>query len=107
VGTEQLGITGEEGLLSSSTSRHPRNNWHGEYVILTLVEKAADAVLSQRRASSSGQADSLYTFEGFRKAFSFSADNSERLMGEMDARVLLKYLERDKGVVVADKGVRI
>lgn len=74
----------------------------GEYVLLKLVERAADAV----DASSGGLclADRLYTVATFRKAF-----GSKVLPGislsETDTRVLLRYLERDRRILVQDKDV--
>ena len=74
----------------------------GEHVLLKLVERAADAV----DASLGGLclADRLYTVATFRKAF-----GSRLLPGvslsETDIRVLLRYLERDRRVLVQDEDV--
>lgn len=106
---EQLGIAGEEGLLSSSTSRRSTTAWHGDYVLVHLVEKATDVILAKRRASSVLATETLYTFEGFRKAFCLSDDDTtvDAMLGELDAKMILRYLERDKGLVTVDNGVRI
>lgn len=75
----------------------------GEYVLLGLVERAADVV----EASSGGLclADRLYTVTTFRKAFGSKVLPGVSL-SETDTRVLLKYLERDRSVLVQDKDVR-
>lgn len=74
----------------------------GEYVLLGLVERAADAV----EASSGGLclADKLYTVTTFRKAFGPNVLPGVSL-SDTDTRVLLKYLERDRRVLVQDKDV--
>ncbi|KAI9570451.1 Snf7-domain-containing protein [Boletus coccyginus] len=74
----------------------------GEYVLLRLVERAADVV----EASSGGLclADRLYTITTFRKAFGSKVLPGVSL-SETDTRVLLKYLERDRSVLVQDKDV--
>lgn len=75
----------------------------GEYVLLRLVERAADVV----DASLGGLclADRLYTVPSFRKAFGSSLLPGVSL-SETDIRVLLRYLERDRRVLVQDKDVR-
>lgn len=76
----------------------------GEYVFLQLVEQAADAV----EASSGGLclADRLYTVATFRKTFGTKVVPGVSL-SETDTRVLLRYLERDRMVLVQDKDVRL
>ncbi|KAF8557312.1 hypothetical protein OG21DRAFT_1435544 [Imleria badia] len=74
----------------------------GEYVLLGLVERAADAV----DASLGGLclADRLYTVTSFRKAFGSKVLPGVSL-SETDTRVLLRYLERDRKVLMQDKDV--
>lgn len=102
---EQLGVTGEDGILGSgqlSTS----TSWYGDYVVLALVERAAENVISQRRkvTGGAGPGECLFSLDGFRKSFAFCV-GSGPVMSDMDAKVLLKYLERDKGVLVVEKNV--
>ncbi|KAI6005672.1 hypothetical protein EDD15DRAFT_2426179 [Pisolithus albus] len=92
-------------LVKSEDSYSEAEMWkrvQGDYVMLKLVERAADVVDSFRGGMS--LADSLYTVESFRKEF-----GSKVLPGvtisEMDTEVLLKYLERDRQILVRDKDV--
>lgn len=102
---EQIGIVGEEGLLSSATrNSHKDTGWWGDYVFVSLVERAGEAVLDKQRATPGGPGDVLYTWDNFRETFS-SAVGEEALLWEMDAKVLVKYLERDQGVLVVDQDV--
>ncbi|KAF7323139.1 hypothetical protein HMN09_00094200 [Mycena chlorophos] len=90
---EQLGVVGED---TSSSSRD--NSWWGEYVFLSLVEQAADAVLAQQAENVGAPADALYSHEGFKKTF---VPN----MSEADMKILLKFLQRDRGAIVVDGDV--
>lgn len=92
-------------LVKSEDSYSEAEMWkrvQGDYVLLKLVERAADVVDSFRGGMS--LADSLYTTGSFRKEF-----GSKVLPGvtasEMDIEVLLKYLERDRPILVRDKDV--
>jgi charged multivesicular body protein 7 len=99
---EQLGIVGDEGLLGSSTSgSHKDTGWWGDYVVVSLLEKAADEVLRIQREKAGGAGDRLYTFEGFRRAFG-SVQATETPLTEGDAKVLLRFLERDRKTIVFD-----
>ncbi|KAG8217873.1 Snf7-domain-containing protein [Butyriboletus roseoflavus] len=94
---EQLDIVRSEDAYSEAEM------WkrvEGEYVLLKLVEHAADAV----DACSGGLclADRLYTVATFRKAFGSKVLPGVSL-SETDTRVLLRYLERDRRIVVQDK----
>ena len=78
----------------------------GQYVVLGLVERAADAIVRIREAKRGiGAADGLFNFEGFRKEFGDKV-NAGNVLSEGDVKVLLKFLERDRKVVVVDKEVR-
>ena len=78
----------------------------GQYVVLGLVERAAHAVVRIREAKRGiGAADGLFNFEGFRKEFGDKV-NAENILSEGDVRVLVKFLERDRKVVIVDKEVR-
>lgn len=98
---EQTGIVGDEGTQSRNET-----NWWGEYVVVELVEKAADGVLSLQQERMRGSADALYTWEEFRRTFSSVFGSSHELLNETDARVILKYLERERQQVVLSNEVR-
>ncbi|KAJ3744830.1 Snf7-domain-containing protein [Lentinula detonsa] len=115
---EQVGVVGEDSLastvsstLSSFGSAPSKVNmrWYGDYVLLDLVEHAGEAILESQRIKSAGPADALYTFDSFRKAFAeclVGSDTADPVsMNELDMKVILRYLERDKGVVVVDDGI--
>ena len=105
---EQMGIVGEEGLLSSQSGRdhHKGTAWHGDYVIVSLVVKAAEAILDTQRERMGGPADRLYSLESFRRTFATALGSPEgAVMEEQDAKVLLRFLERDRGLLVYDKEV--
>lgn len=77
----------------------------GDYVVLSLLEKAADIILQKQHAKSGvSLADSLYNFETFRKEFSHDSLDGVTL-SDTDMKVVLKYLERDKKAVVVRDGV--
>lgn len=112
---EQMGIVGEEGILGSLANSVPEvgrgrlqqrdTNWWGDYVLVSLVEKAAVGVMErQERRGRGSRTDALYSIEEFRKVFGGVAGGDE-ILGEMDANILVKYLERDKDVLVVDKEV--
>ncbi|KIJ16763.1 hypothetical protein PAXINDRAFT_75026 [Paxillus involutus ATCC 200175] len=74
----------------------------GEHILLKLVERAADAVES----SCGGMclADKLHTVASFRREFGSKALPGGSL-SETDTKVLLRYLERDRKVIIQDKDV--
>lgn len=115
---EHMGIVGDEGILNSLTGStgsgsggrrgHERDTtWWGDYVILSLVEKAADEVVERHERRGNGsKADNLYSFDEFRKAFGGVAGGREdEILRELDVNVLLKYLERDRRIIVVDQEV--
>ncbi|KAF9246142.1 Snf7-domain-containing protein [Melanogaster broomeanus] len=92
-------------IVRSEDSYSEAEMWkriEGEYVLLKLVERAADAVES----SCGGMclADRLYTVASFRKEFGSKALPGVSL-SETDTKVLLRYLERDRNVIVQDQEV--
>lgn len=103
---EQVGIVGGEGILTSN-SQAKETVWWGDYVFLPLVERAAEAVMTLQAMRTTGPADALYTFEGFRRSFGSIFGESNQQMTEMDARVLVKYLERERRVLVVGEQVII
>jgi charged multivesicular body protein 7 len=99
---EQLGIVGDEGILGSSGSAsHKATRWWGDYVVVSILERAVDEVLRMQRGKAGGAGDSLFTFEGFRNAFGIVL-SAETSMTEGDAKVLLRFLERDRKAIVFD-----
>jgi len=95
---EQMGIVSEEIEPSSK-----EKEWWGEYVVHALVEQAADEVELKQRAKCGGVGDDLYSLDGFRKEFEGVMNGI--VLSETDMKVLLRYLERDRGVVVLDREV--
>ncbi|KAF5365191.1 hypothetical protein D9758_005328 [Tetrapyrgos nigripes] len=115
---EQVGVVGEDSIASSisstfsSSSRSSRADisWFGDYVFLKLVEQTAEAIIEKQASKAVGPSDGLYTFDGFKKDFSDCLGPSQAadegsdyaLMSDVDMKVLLRYLERDKEAVVTD-----
>jgi charged multivesicular body protein 7 len=62
-------------------------------------------VLASQRARDVGIADTLYTYDSFRATFATSALPGVTL-SDKDLRVLIKFLERDKRVVITEREVR-
>jgi charged multivesicular body protein 7 len=97
---EQLGIVGED----SGTGGTKESEWSGEYVVLRLVERAADAVIARQRGKAGAPGDCLYSLEGFRREF------AEVVGGELsvvDTKVLVRFLERDRKIIVVNTNVRV
>ncbi|THH17529.1 hypothetical protein EW146_g3303 [Bondarzewia mesenterica] len=103
---QQLNIVGtDEGGHEGDAERWKRVK--GDYVVLGLAERAAEAVLEKQRTRTSvslSLADTLYTFDSFRAEFADST-LEEVTLSDTDLRVLIKFLERDKRVVIVDKEV--
>ncbi|KAI0293055.1 hypothetical protein BC826DRAFT_396972 [Russula brevipes] len=76
----------------------------GDYVLVCVVERAADSVLASQRARHIGLADTLYNFDSFRATFAASALPGVTL-SDRDLRVLIKFLERDRRVVITENEV--
>jgi charged multivesicular body protein 7 len=97
---EALGLVGEE---TEDTRR-----WWGDYVVVSLVQQAANATLErQRKKPTPGPSGSLYTFESFRNEFSACLSPQEDfIMSDLDGKVLIRYLERDAKAIVVDNEVR-
>jgi charged multivesicular body protein 7 len=82
---------------------------HVSLRVLTCLQRLADAIIAaQDEKSSLTLSDSLYTIESFKKyAESCSATlNGRKNLSETDAKVLIKYLTRDRRVVVVQGDVR-
>lgn len=96
---------GQDGIFSTGDDT-ARNKWQGDYVVLQLLERAADNVVAAYESKASGPGDALYTVDMFREEFASCLglpDNAS--MSRLDADVLLKYLERDRNNVVCEKEV--
>ncbi|TFK42436.1 Snf7-domain-containing protein [Crucibulum laeve] len=102
---EQAGVVGEDGLFGSSSSNHKNNSWWGDYVFVILLEKAADAVMEIHQNRLAGPGDALYSLDSFRKTFASCVGGSRPVLSKMDAQVLIKYLGRDRGVLVVDSDI--
>lgn len=94
-------------LVKSEDSYTESEMWKrvtGEYVFLALVERAADAVGRVREGSGGSHAEDLFDFDGFRKEFGGKV-HPGGVLSEVDIKVLVKFLERDRHMVVVDKEV--
>ncbi|KAJ7219458.1 Snf7-domain-containing protein [Mycena pura] len=102
---EQLGVVGEDSFIynTSVTSKNPA--WWGEYVILPLVEAAADIVLAKQADKLGGPSDALYSFDAFKKTFSDVFSGGADTLSDVDATILLRFLQRDRRAVIVDKEV--
>ncbi|KAJ7120503.1 Snf7-domain-containing protein [Mycena crocata] len=100
---EQLGVVGEEGIISGSRLSEKDTTWWGDYVVLSLVEEAANDVLMEQSLKVGGPSDALYSFESFRKGFSSVLSGNTDTLPDGDAKILLSFLERDRRAVVVDK----
>jgi charged multivesicular body protein 7 len=78
----------------------------GDYVFMDLVEQAADSVIARQVDVGVSLASALYTFDSFREAFAANA-LPDVVLSDVDVRVLIKYLQRDKCVLITDKDVSI
>ncbi|KAI0064539.1 hypothetical protein BV25DRAFT_1881811 [Artomyces pyxidatus] len=100
---QQLSIVeSDEGGHEGDAERWKRVK--GDYVVLDLVERAAEHVLAKQRSQAASLADTLYNFDAFRTEFADSA-LPDVVLSDVDLRVLVKYLERDKRVIVSEKEV--
>ena len=79
----------------------------GKYVVLTNVEKVADVIAEALRQNvTSSPADSLYSFESFRRRFNhIGAALEDTALSDTDLRVLLKFLDRDRKIIVTEGDV--
>jgi charged multivesicular body protein 7 len=99
---QQLGLVGEDGGSKIATETMA---WSEEHVVLALVEKAADAIISRQKSHLRGPGDAVYSIDGFREEFAHVLGDKE--LCEQDLRVLLRFLERDREVLVVDEDVGI
>jgi charged multivesicular body protein 7 len=102
---QQLSIVGSDDAGGSESDAQRWKKVKGDYVVVSLLEQAAAAVLHQQESKSS-LADSLYDFDGFKKEFGTCAFEGLEL-SNLDVKVLVKFLERDRQAIVVQRGVRI
>lgn len=77
----------------------------GDYVMIPLLEQAADAIIEYYHSQPClSLADSLYDIDSFREKFASHAFPDVTL-STSDIKVLVKYLERDRQVIVTAKDV--
>ncbi|KIY72107.1 hypothetical protein CYLTODRAFT_344696 [Cylindrobasidium torrendii FP15055 ss-10] len=102
---EQMNIVGQDGIFGGGDASSS-TKWHGDYAVIHLIERAAEKVIEAQEDKSTGPADALYTLDSFRKEFASSVGLTDGTpMSLRDADVLLKFMERDKQVVVRQKNV--
>ena len=99
---EQLGIVGEDGLLTPRARGN--EEWWGDYVFLPLLERAADALITKQQSRATSVADHLYDLPSFRKEFGSAL--SQDVLSSEGASILLKFLERDRHIIVVEQQVQ-
>ena len=95
-------------LIGPEEEEEDSERWNyvkGDYVLVGVVARAADAVLALQRGRAMSPADTLYNFDSFCTTFASSALPGVTL-SDKDLRVLVKYLERDRRAVITEKKVR-
>lgn len=102
---EQLDIVRSE---DSYTEPETWKKIEGDYVMLGLVVEAADTLDILRDGTGLSPADNLYTLEGFRREFGAKVLRGV-VLSELDTKVLIKFLERERRVVIqnGDVGVSV
>ncbi|KAH9854222.1 hypothetical protein C2E23DRAFT_754053 [Lenzites betulinus] len=102
----QLGIVDNHANAFGDSSTAERwKKVKGDYVAIKLLEQAAERILERQRQKDVGNlADSLYNAESFREEFA-SCAFEDALLSELDVKVLLKFLERDRHSIVIIKFV--
>ncbi|EPS98528.1 hypothetical protein FOMPIDRAFT_1051374 [Fomitopsis schrenkii] len=98
-------VSADEPILGDISYGEKWKRVKGDYVVVSLLERAADSVIARQRSKGGlSLADALYNLESFREEFAAHAlDNV--VLSELDIRVLVRYLERDRKVVVTQGGV--
>ncbi|GJE87008.1 Snf7-domain-containing protein [Phanerochaete sordida] len=97
---QQAGVVASDESFGAAGDAERWRRAKGDYVVVDLVERAADAVVAGQEARGGvNVADAVYSFEGFKKTFASEAIEGVTL-SDLDLKVLLKYLERDKKVIV-------
>lgn len=104
---QQLSIVEYEHAGGHGGDTERWNKIRGDYVVLSLVEKAAEIVVRKQQAKVGGTlADSLYNFDTFKEEFAYDSIDGVTL-SDADMKVLLEYLERDKKAVTVQQEVSL
>lgn len=102
---QQLNIVGSNDAAGYESDAQRWKKVGGDYVVITLVEKAAHAVLEQQQDKAGmSLAASLYSFNSFKREFGACGAGGAPL-SDLDIRILVKFLERDKQAVVVQGDV--
>ncbi|KZT09530.1 uncharacterized protein LAESUDRAFT_646919 [Laetiporus sulphureus 93-53] len=103
---QQLNIMNAEDNTLGHTSYNERwKKVRGDYVVLSLLERAADNVIQrQRRKSDVSLVSSLYNMDSFRREFAGHALEGV-VLSDLDLKVLVRYLERDRSIILVQKEV--
>jgi charged multivesicular body protein 7 len=97
---EQMNIVASDEQLSEN------DLWKrvsGDYVLLSAVEAKAELVLEKQRSKPAlNIADNLYDIQLFKREF-FASES----ISDLDCRVLLRFLQRDKSAIDMEENVRL
>lgn len=97
---QQLSIVSSDDAGGSESDAERWKRLKGDYVVVNLLEQAADAVVRKHEAKAGvSLADSLYNFDSFKRTFGTCAFDAKEL-STLDIKVLVKFLERDRQTVV-------
>lgn len=104
---QQLSVVPDETAGGHESDSDRWSKVKGDYVLRTLLEKGGDRILNRQRLSPGiSLADSLYSFDSFKRQFaSCAVDNG--VLSDLDLKVILKYLERDRRAIVVQGDVCI
>ena len=98
-------VSADETVLGDISYAEKWKRVKGDYIIVSLLERAADSVVARQRSRGGlSLADTLYNMESFRDEFAAHALD-DAVLSELDIRVLLRYLERDRKAIVTRGGV--
>ncbi|KZT70129.1 hypothetical protein DAEQUDRAFT_668334 [Daedalea quercina L-15889] len=103
---KQLSIVGSDDNALGDISYGERwKRMKGDYVLMSFIERAADNVIARQRDKGAlSLADSLHSMESFQREFGPHALD-DVVLSELDIRVLVRYLERDRKALVIKEGV--
>ncbi|KAI0928405.1 hypothetical protein AcW1_005659 [Taiwanofungus camphoratus] len=97
-------VSSEDNAFGHASDGERWNKVKGDYVVLSLLETAAENVIQKRRDKAGvSLADSLHNMESFRNEFACHALEGA-VLSDLDLKVLVRYLERDKKVLVTQQG---
>ncbi|KAJ7650488.1 hypothetical protein FB45DRAFT_731124 [Roridomyces roridus] len=101
---DQLGVVGEDVLIPTLGSQdHTDTSWWGDYVVVSMVASAADAVIATQ-SQSHRLTDVLYSVDELKHRYS-SVLGATDLLLDGDAEILLKFLQRERSAIVMDQDV--